>query len=127
MSKGIIIHITVGSEKRTEFFSSERISVGTDENSDLQIHTNKVQETGVWIELEKIEEIYRVVKFDEKLDFRLNGESLRRFVAVNDGDTIAIGTTGISFSFFSLASKSSLITTKQRRVAGCAVYRKCGN
>lgn len=114
MSKGIIVHISVGSEKRTEFFSSERISFGADETSDLQIRTDKISDPGVWLELEKIEEVYRVVKFKEDLDFKFNDAPLRRFVAVNDGDTIAIDSTGISFSFFSLASKSSLITTPKR-------------
>ncbi len=46
MSSGIIIHITVGKEKQTEFFSSERISIGTEETSDLQIRTDKITDAG---------------------------------------------------------------------------------
>ena len=38
MAVGIIIHITVGTEKRTEFFSQDRIRIGSDDISDLQIH-----------------------------------------------------------------------------------------
>ena len=104
MSNGIIIHIIVGDEKRTEFFSSERISFGTDETTDLQIRTGRIQETGVWLELEKVEDAYRVVKFKENLEFTFNGAPLRRFAAINDGDTITIGSIGVSFSFFSLIS-----------------------
>ena len=39
MAVGIIIHITVGTEKRTEFFSQERIRIGSGEAADLQIYT----------------------------------------------------------------------------------------
>lgn len=113
MAKGIIIHISVGKEKRTEFFNEERISFGADDNSDLFIHSPQVTETGNWFELENTDGVYRIVKFNDKLGLTLNDKPIRRFIAVNDGDTIAIPDTDISFSFFSLASKSSLITTRQ--------------
>src|SRR5688572_20468007 len=109
MSNGIIIHVTVGKKKRTEYFSGERISFGDNETSDLQIRTDKIKDEGTWLELELTEDVYRVVNFKENLNFQLNNEPLRRFVAVTDGDTIAIGSSGISFAFFSLASKPSLI------------------
>ena len=52
MAAGIIIHISVGTEKRTEFFSEERISVGTDESNDIQIHSASVEDRETWFELE---------------------------------------------------------------------------
>jgi S1-C subfamily serine protease len=113
MAKGIIIHISVGKEKRTEFFNDERISFGADDNSDLFIHSPQVAEAGNWFELENTDGVYRIVKFNDKLSLTLNDKPIRRFIAVADGDTIAIPNTEISFSFFSLASKSSLITTRQ--------------
>lgn len=113
MTKGIIIHISVGKEKRTEFFNDERISFGADDNSDLYINSPQISEKGNWFELENTDGVYRIVKFNEKLNLTLNEKPIRRFIAVNDGDTIAIPDTDISFSFFSLASKSSLITTRQ--------------
>ncbi len=113
MAKGIIIHISVGKEKRTEFFSDERISFGTDETSDLFIHSPEITETGNWFEIENTDGLYRIVNFNENLELTLNEKPLRRFIAIADGDTIAIPNTEISFSFFSLASKSSLITTRQ--------------
>ncbi len=113
MAKGIIIHISVGKEKRTEFFNDERISFGADDNSDLFIHSPQVTETGNWFELENTDGLYRIVNFNENLALTLNDKPLRRFIAIADGDTIAIPDTDISFSFFSLASKSALITTRQ--------------
>lgn len=113
MASGIIIHITVGKEKRTEFFSTERIRFGSDEISDLQIRTGKVSVAGSWFELELTEGVYRVVSFDESLDLQLNGAPIKRFVAVRDGDKITINAAGIAFSFFSLDSKSSLIKVKR--------------
>lgn len=113
MAKGIIIHISVGKEKRTEFFNDERISFGADENSDLFIHSPQVAETGNWFEIENTDGLYRIVNFNENLNLTLNDKPIRRYIAIADGDTIGIPDTNISFSFFSLASKSSLITTRQ--------------
>lgn len=115
MAVGIIIHITVGTEKRTEFFSQEHIRIGSDETSDLQIHTEKVPHSGIWLELDNADGFFRVTNFEKPLDFTLNGAPLRRFVAITDGDVIQIGETEVTFSFFSLSSQSSLITTNREQ------------
>ena len=119
---GIIVHISVGKEKRTEFFSSERIRFGADETCDLQILSDRIAEKGSWLELEWTENVYRVVNFKENLNFKLNNEPLRRFAAVRDGDRIDINSTGVSLSFFSLASKSSLIAASPRRKGQVAEF-----
>src|SRR6185503_20565857 len=115
MASGIIIHITVGSEKRTEFFTEERIRIGSDDTTDLQIHTNSLNGTGrgVWLELESSDGVYRVIEFDQALDLQVNDHRIRRFVAISDGDRIDIPNTEISFTFFSLAARSALITTNR--------------
>lgn len=113
MAVGLVIHISVGNEKRTEFFSSENIRFGSDETSDLQIHTKKVSEKAVWFELESGEDVYRVTNFIEELGLTHNGKALHRYVAVTDGDVIEISDLDITFAFFSLESKSSLITTNR--------------
>ena len=113
MATGIIIHISVGTEKRTEYFSEERIRIGSGEFSDLQIHTAKIESRKTWLELEQNEDVYRIIDFDESLNFTVNGKPLRRFIAIRDGDSIEIPDKDISFGFFSLASKSSLITTNR--------------
>jgi hypothetical protein len=110
---GIIIHVSVGKDKRTEYFSDERIRIGSDEHNDLQIHTETSEAQDVWLELELTEGVYRVINFKESLNFQLNGKPLRRFVAVKDGDMLEIPANEISFGFFLLASKSSLITTNR--------------
>jgi hypothetical protein len=112
MASGIIIHVTVGKEKRTEFFSEERIRLGSDETSDLQIHTGKIA-GGIWLEMERDQDVYRIIKFNESIGLLHNGKPIRRFLAIEDGDTIDVDSTGISFSFFTLASKSALITTNR--------------
>ena len=114
MASGIIIHVTVGPEKRTEFFTEERIRIGSDETADLQIHSRLVESAAsVWLELEDTEGVYRIVEFDPSLDLQINGKRMRRFVAISDGDLITIPNTEIAFSFFSLESKSALITTNR--------------
>ncbi len=113
MAVGIIIHISVGSEKRTEFFSETRLSIGSDENCDLQIHTKQLDASGLWVELENTDGVFRVTKFDPTLAFTINEKPLRRFIAISDGDTLRIEKTDISFSFFSLSEKPTLITTNR--------------
>ena len=115
MASGIIIHITVGSEKRTEFFTEERIRIGSDDTTDLQIHTGSLNGAGngVWLELENSDGVYRIIEFDPALGLQVNGHRMRRFVAISDGDRIDIPNTDITFTFFSLTNRSALITTNR--------------
>ena len=115
MASGIIIHVTVGEEKRTELFVEEHIRFGSDETCDLQIHTGAASSSSnsIWLELEFSDGVYRITNFLESLNLTLNGKPIRRFVAVKDGDVIEVPANDISFSFFSLQSKSSLITTNR--------------
>lgn len=113
MALGVIIHISVGTEKRTEFFSQERIRIGSDDTCDLQIHAPQTGEPRSWFDLENSDGVYRLVEFDDKLGLKINQNPIRRFIAITDGDLIAIDETDISFAFFSLEQKSSLITTNR--------------
>jgi hypothetical protein len=113
MATGIIIHISVGTEKRTEFFSEHQLSIGSDETCDLQIHTKQIESDGVWLRLEDTEGVFRVIDFDATLGIRVNDKPIRRFIAIGDGDAITIENTDVSFGFFALAEKPSLITTKR--------------
>jgi S1-C subfamily serine protease len=113
MASGIIVHITVGSEKRTEFFTEDRIRIGSDESNDLQIHSRQVETSGRWLELENSDGVYRIVDFAPALDLEINGKRIRRFAAISDGDTITLPNTDIAFNFFSLNARSALITTNR--------------
>ena len=113
MAVGIIIHVSAGREKRTELFSEENIRFGADETCDLEIRTDKISVSGVWLELELSDKVYRVLNFQPSLNLTLNDVPIHRFAPVKDGDTIAVPNTDVSFSFFSLASKPSLITTNR--------------
>ncbi len=115
MALGIIIHITVGAEKRTEFFSQDRIRIGSDETSDLQIHMPNANAPGVWFDLENTEGVFRLIDFDPTIGLLINQKPIRRYIAVTDGDTIDVPDMDVSFSFFSLETKSSLITTNREQ------------
>lgn len=115
MATGIIIHITAGGEKRTEFFSQERIRIGSDEASDLQIHTTNLNGGGMWLDLENADGVYRITDFNESLGLSINDKPVRRFIAVADGDVLNLGDSDVSFSFFSLETKSALITTNREQ------------
>ncbi|PYS87532.1 MAG: hypothetical protein DMF62_12180 [Acidobacteria bacterium] len=113
MAVGIIIHISVGSERRTEFFSEHRLSIGSDELCDLQVHSNHFDHKSAWIVLENSDGVYRLIDFDPAIGLAINNKPIRRYIAITDGDVINIGDTDISLSFFSIEQKPSLITTKR--------------
>lgn len=119
MASGIIIHITVGTERRTEFFSEERIRIGSDETCDLQIETKQSFPDCIWLELEDTDGVFRVVNFSPSLNFLVNEKPIRRFIAVGDGDVINSVEADLTFAFFALAGRGSLIKTnrEQRHVA----------
>ena len=113
MAVGIIIHITVGTEKRTEFFSQERIRIGSDDTCDLQIHAPQFDGGPPWFDLENTDGVFRIIEFSDALSLKVNQNPIRRFIAISDGDVIEVPDADISFSFFSLETKSSLITTNR--------------
>src|SRR2546421_4501518 len=115
MAAGIIIHITVGDEKRTEFFSQEHIRIGSEETADLQIHTGQTNGSGTWFDLENSDGAYRIIDFNAALGFQINGKPIRRYIAINDGDSIDLEEPKISFTFFSLEGRSALITTNREQ------------
>ncbi len=115
MASGIIIHVTVGTEKRTEYFAEERIRVGSDVDSDLQIHTPDVVGSHLWFSLEKSDSVYRITEFDDSIGLTINEKPIRRYIAISDGDVVGVGDTDISFAFFSLDTRSSLITTNREQ------------
>ncbi len=119
MASGIIIHIEVGKEKRTELFSEERIRIGSDEACDLQIRSSKIETEGIWLEIFREGNDYRVIEINKALDFTCNEKPVRRFKTIEDGDVITSIPNGVSFSFFALTPQSSLISTnrEQRHVA----------
>ncbi len=110
---GIIVHIEVGSEKSTEVFSQERLTIGADATCDLQIETTQVKTSGIWLELEDTDGVFRLTKYSPDLTLALNGHPIRRFVGISDGDILKVENTDITFSFFAPSVKPSLIRTKR--------------
>ncbi len=113
MASGIIIHISVGTERRTELFNQERIRIGSDETCDLQIHAPQTGDPRPWLDIETSEGVFRLIEFDEKAGLTINQNPIRRYISINDGDTISIDGTDISFTFYAIATRSSLITTNR--------------
>jgi hypothetical protein len=124
MAVGIIIHISVGGERRTEFFSENRLSIGSDEVCDLQIHSRKIETESTWIVLENADGVYRLIDFDPALSLTINDKPIRRYIAIGDGDVVKIRDTDIALSFFAIEQKPSMITTKRAEMAVAALYRR---
>jgi hypothetical protein len=108
-----LIHVVVGAEKRTEFFSDERIRIGTDEICNLRILTKKIPFSGVWMELEKVEDTYRIINYQSELEPQLNDRPLSRYILIRDGDVIKFPDSEIVFSFFELQGESALISVNR--------------
>jgi len=115
MAVGIIIHIEVGTEKRTEYFSDPKIRIGSDDSNDLEITSGQVAAGGLWFELENADGVYRITDFNADLELTINGKPIRRFIAIADGDTLSIAGTDVSFAFFSLETRSSMIAVKREQ------------
>jgi S1-C subfamily serine protease len=67
----------------------------------------------MWVELENSDGVFRITKYDPSLAFTINDKPIRRFIAISDGDVLRIEKTDISFAFFSLSEKPTLITTNR--------------
>ncbi len=115
MANGIVIHITAETEKRTEFFASDSIRIGTEENCDLRLFPSPESELSkdrsVWLELEKTGRFYRVAYFKDTLDLQHNDKHLVFHGQIADGDKIEIPHTEISLSFFPLTGKAGLVAS----------------
>lgn len=114
MFSGLVIHISVGDEKKTELFSEEVIRVGTESFHELQIRTPKVKKTGLLFEIKKDEGSYKITKFDSSIDLKYNEQPLSSVKVIKSGDEISINETGISLKFFIVDSDSPLIRINKK-------------
>ncbi len=116
MVNGIVIHVAAGEEKRTEFFGGERIKIGTDASCDLRFEqadeSAPLQDVaGVWLELRRENNSYRVAAFNENLDLQFNDAPLALLTRLADGDSIKIEIAGIVLQFFNVTKQSALTAT----------------
>ena len=116
MVNGIVIHVAAGEEKRTEFFGGERIKIGADASCDLRFEPADESApahdaAGVWLELRRENNSYRVAGFNENLNLQFNGTPLALFTRLADGDSIKIGVAEIVLQFFNVTKQSALTAT----------------
>lgn len=116
MANGIVIHIEAGAEKRSEFFTADKIRLGTEADCDLQFAPPNDEaltddERGVWLELRRENGFYRVADFKQSLDFTINDAPLVARTKLRDGDSINISDAEISLSFFTVSNHKSAALT----------------
>ncbi|MBC7795269.1 MAG: trypsin-like peptidase domain-containing protein, partial [Pyrinomonadaceae bacterium] len=119
MTNGIVIHIQADTERRTEFFNSERIRIGADINCDLQFIAPldlPEPDEKVWLELKRDDGFYRVAKMRRDLDLRLNGQPLQQMLPIHDGDYIEIAIADVKLSFFAVRTNAALLTRDSHTV-----------
>jgi S1-C subfamily serine protease len=115
VANGIVIYVSAGDERRTEFFDAETIKLGTDASCDLRFEPPAEadfkaarQQRGVWLELRRENGNYRIANFDEKLKFELNNQPLAHFAKLRDGDLIKLRNGEIGLQFFNISRQSAL-------------------
>ncbi|HZH33773.1 MAG TPA: serine protease [Pyrinomonadaceae bacterium] len=122
MPNGIVIHIVADEEKRTEFFVSERVRLGSDETCDLQLEPPPGHELaemrGVWLELERAGGFYRVADLNDALKFQHNKKPLLLKAKLDNGDLIVSPAAEISFQFFSVPATGAMVSSKPSRDTG---------
>lgn len=126
MANGIVIHLNAGNEKRTEFFITDVVRIGTDADCDLRIEPPKDHRlsanNGVWIELQRgVRGNYRITDFDDALDLKLNREPLAPETRLKDGDKIALNDSEFSLLFFSVPTTAAMISSVSRSAAAARV------
>ena len=120
MANGIVIHLQAGDEKRTEFFVSERVKIGTDSDCDLKIQPPAehpfAKTNRVWLELERNGTgNYRVSDFDGELNFYYNDQPLQPNARLADGDSIESPAAELSLLFYSVPVAGTMISARRNQ------------
>ncbi len=118
MATGLVIHISSGDDKHTEVLTDERIRIGNCDDCDLRLRLSSLPRrpanSGVLLELERLNGYYKVTGFDDSLNLTRNGEPLQREVPINDGDEVRIDESALVLQFFPIRSLPAVVPPEAR-------------
>ncbi len=123
MATGLVIHISSGRDKHTEVLTDEHIRIGSCDDCDLRLRLSDLppgtRADAAVLELSRSNGSYRVIKFDDTLQFTHNGHPLTTDVSIEDGDEVAITNSKLGLQFFPIRSLPAIVSSsaKETQVA----------
>jgi serine protease Do len=121
MATGLVIHISSGDDKHTEVFTDERIRIGSADDCDLRIRSSDLPKersaSGLLLELVRDQGKYRVTNFDDSIHPTLNGQLLRKYDEIHDGDELRLNPADLALQFFPIRSLPAVVSGPETHVA----------
>ena len=108
MINGIVIRLAGVEQPTTKIFRQEVITIGTDIDCDVSFHAGNsgLQTESLILTLRLRDGAYRISTLDTGAEVTRDGEAVAIGDAIQDGDTLYFGRTGIRLRFFALTGMS---------------------
>jgi hypothetical protein len=121
MTNGIVIRLAGVDQPETRIFHQEVITIGTTSDSDVSFSSGNLglPPEDVILTLRLRDGVYRISSVDAMAGVTRDGEAVAVGDAIQDGDTIYFGATGIRLRFFAVTEVSDL--TESLRLGGAVL------
>ncbi|MBO0798964.1 MAG: hypothetical protein J2P31_09075, partial [Blastocatellia bacterium] len=108
MMNGIVIRLAGVEQPTTRILRQEVITIGTDDDCDIKFRAGNsgLPPESLILTLRLRDGAYRISTLDTGAEVTRDGESVAIGDAIQDGDTLYFGTTGIRLRFFALTGMS---------------------
>lgn len=115
MATGLVIHISSGQDKHTQVLSDEIVRIGDGDDCSVRLRSSslpkRIPEGGLVLEIERRNGSYMVTDFDQSLDLKLNGKSLKFNREIDDGDEVRVDNSPLLLTFYPIRSLPAVVGT----------------
>lgn len=115
MATGLVIHISSGQDKHTQVLTDEHVRIGSGEDCAVRLRSSSLPkgsaDNGLLVELQRLNGSYVVTSFDELLDLKFNGKSLKPNTEIKDGDELRIDNSHLLLTFYPIRSLPAVVGT----------------
>ncbi|MCI0666083.1 MAG: hypothetical protein L0220_33940, partial [Acidobacteria bacterium] len=110
MMNGIVIRLAGVQQPETRIFQQDVITIGTAPDCDINFNAGNfgLPPESVIVTLRLRDGVYRISTLDAMAGVTRDGEAVAVGDAIQDGDTIYFGATGIRLRFFTLTDTSNM-------------------
>jgi S1-C subfamily serine protease len=110
MSNGLVVHVELQENKRTEVLTHERIRIGSCDDCDLRLLPPFVlAPDSLVLELSRTNGHYRVSDFNRSFRITHNGSPLTPGVSIEDGDEVRVESSGLALQFYPVGDLPALV------------------
>ncbi|HVF49637.1 MAG TPA: trypsin-like peptidase domain-containing protein [Pyrinomonadaceae bacterium] len=110
MPSGLVVHVELQDNKRTEVLTDERIRIGSGDDCDLRLQPPfLLSGDSLLIELSRTNGHYRVSDFNRSFRITHNGTQLTPGVAIEDGDEVRVESSGLALQFYPVGDLPALV------------------